>query len=285
MVGLLEKRSSAILFQEGQYAYGLNTLLNSVYASNIDTVLISAQQILSYQKSNYLKGSYPVYELTNSETGKSIKLLQYNILPQWEAEHLHSWTFMFDGEIVAETDTDDDADDSDSDGTTAQRPDDSKNGDDLENGQEGEASSGPAQGEEGDNLDQEGLGQVLAPYGHGRPGEDMPWEEGEESDVSQGRGKSEGQRMSPYKLERTKGPAIQERMMVTPKDDYNTHIRSVTKIGKATLPEEDVTRPYQQELESILQKEDMPLNYREYIKNYFISIGLRKGEKRNDTTR
>jgi hypothetical protein len=106
--GLLAKRSNAILFQEGQYAYGLGTLLNSAYASNIDTVLISAQQILSYQRKDYLKGSYPVYELNNPETGKSIKLLQYNLLPQWEADFLHSWTFMFDGEIVAETDTDDD---------------------------------------------------------------------------------------------------------------------------------------------------------------------------------
>ena len=59
---------------------------------------------------------------------------------------------------------------------------------------------------------------------------------------------------------------------------YSVHVRSLSKIGKATLKEEEVIRQYQQEIEHVLQKEDMPLTYREYIKNYFLSIGLRKEE-------
>jgi hypothetical protein len=52
-------------------------------------------------------------------------------------------------------------------------------------------------------------------------------------------------------------------------------------IGNAKVKEEDVIRPYRQELESVLQKEDIPLNYREYIKSYFLSIGLKKEENRD----
>ena len=56
------------------------------------------------------------------------------------------------------------------------------------------------------------------------------------------------------------------------------HIRSLTTIGKADMEMEEVIRPYRRELESILKKEDIPLNYREYIRNYFLSIGLRGEE-------
>lgn len=102
--GLINQRSNCILFQEGQFAYGLATLLNSPWASNVDTVLISHQQIVDYQDYDYLGGNFPVYELENPETGKTIKLLQYDYLPRWEAGYMHSWTFLYDGEIVAEKD-------------------------------------------------------------------------------------------------------------------------------------------------------------------------------------
>ena len=68
-------------------------------------------------------------------------------------------------------------------------------------------------------------------------------------------------------------------MSVSKKAEYNIHIRSVTRIGDATVPEEDITRQYTRELESILQKEDIPLNYREYIKSYFLSIGLSESQQ------
>ena len=56
------------------------------------------------------------------------------------------------------------------------------------------------------------------------------------------------------------------------------HIRSLGAIGESRLKEDNILRTYQQEIESILQKENMPLNYREYIKQYFISIGLKAQE-------
>ena len=48
--------------------------------------------------------------------------------------------------------------------------------------------------------------------------------------------------------------------------------------GKARLKEEDIAATYRPAVESVLQKEDMPLNYREYIKNYFTAIGLNTKE-------
>ena len=55
-------------------------------------------------------------------------------------------------------------------------------------------------------------------------------------------------------------------------------VLSLTNIGKAGVEREEIIKNYQREVESVLKKEDMPLNYREYIKDYFISINLRKDE-------
>ncbi len=99
---LLDKRSNCLLFQEGQFGYGLTVLLNSKYASNIDTVLISSQQLKDFQPSDYREPDYPVYKLKNDDTGDYIYLLQYDYLPKWEAGYIHSWNFLFDAELAFE---------------------------------------------------------------------------------------------------------------------------------------------------------------------------------------
>ena len=48
----------------------------------------------------------------------------------------------------------------------------------------------------------------------------------------------------------------------------------MTAIGESKVQEENILRTYSREIESALQKEDIPLNYREYIKQYFLSIGM-----------
>jgi hypothetical protein len=100
--GLLNKRSNCILFQEGQFAYGLATLMKSPYSSNIDTVLVSAQQIKGFQNPNINHHDYPVYILYNSEYNNFIKILQYDYLPKWEGGYYHSWNYLYDGEIAFE---------------------------------------------------------------------------------------------------------------------------------------------------------------------------------------
>lgn len=97
--GLLDKRSRCLLFQEGQYGYGLATALNSPYAENIDTVMVSTQQLVDFRRPDYRGGNYPVYQLENTETNKKIYLLQYDYLPQWEAGYTHAWNFLLDAEL------------------------------------------------------------------------------------------------------------------------------------------------------------------------------------------
>ena len=63
---------------------------------------------------------------------------------------------------------------------------------------------------------------------------------------------------------------------------YLIHIRALTDIGEARLKEEEIFQTYRKEVESILQKEDIPINYRAYIKNYFISIGINTEENTHE---
>ena len=96
-----------------------------------------------------------------------------------------------------------------------------------------------------------------------------------------GREKAEGGRKPPYELRSSKRPAIKDRGISGQGDWYNVHVRSLPTMGKAGLKEEDIIIPYRKELESVLQKEDIPLHYREYIKSYFLSIGLKQEENRD----
>jgi hypothetical protein len=90
-----------------------------------------------------------------------------------------------------------------------------------------------------------------------------------------GRAKSTGKKKSSTEIEKPSGPGIQDKMISAQMQNYLIHIRSLTAIGESRIEAEDIMRTYRQEIEGILQKEDIPLNYREYIKHYFISIGLK----------
>jgi hypothetical protein len=94
-------------------------------------------------------------------------------------------------------------------------------------------------------------------------------------DLSAGRAKSAKQKKSRDEIEKSNGPGIQDKLSSLPEKKYRLHIRSLSAIGESKLKEENIIQTYQQEIENILQKEDIPLNYREYIKHYFISIGLK----------
>jgi len=101
-LGLLNKRSNCILFQEGQYAPGLVTALNSPHAFNIDTVLVSVQQIRGFRNPNRLHEDYPVYVVQDENLGKSINLLQYDYFPRKEAGYFHTWNYLYDAELAFE---------------------------------------------------------------------------------------------------------------------------------------------------------------------------------------
>ncbi|MBD3306081.1 hypothetical protein GF339_06815 [candidate division KSB3 bacterium] len=106
----------------------------------------------------------------------------------------------------------------------------------------------------------------------------------EDSAFAAGHGTSDGQKLPPNTLDTADGPALQDNILSARQEQYTVPIRSVTQIGESSLPEEEVVRVYRQELESILHKDEIPLNYREYIKNYFLLIGIREDQTTHATT-
>jgi hypothetical protein len=100
--------------------------------------------------------------------------------------------------------------------------------------------------------------------------------------TSAGRAKSEEEYRSSYELEKSPGAPMQDKTASTPAKSYLIHIRSLTNIGDARLKEAEIFQTYRREVESVLQKEDIPINYREYIKNYFISIGINTKENAHE---
>ena len=131
---------------------------------------------------------------------------------------------------------------------------------------------------EGNGDDQKvAQGNMLS--GNGKPTDQAPGMQGQEEEerdgsASAGLNPGDNQKYAPSELETSKGQIETEKTAQAAKNDYSAHIRSVTRIGSANAPTEQVIRPYQQELESVLQQEKLPLNYREYIKNYFLAIGV-----------
>jgi len=101
---------------------------------------------------------------------------------------------------------------------------------------------------------------------------------GEGISSSAGRSESAGEKKSSADIEKSDGPTLPDKMAGLPAKSYLIPIRALTEAGESRLKDEDIRRTYGQAVESVLQKEDMPLNYRDYIKNYFLAIGLNPDE-------
>jgi len=101
---------------------------------------------------------------------------------------------------------------------------------------------------------------------------------GEGVSSSAGRSGSAGEKKSSADIEKSAGPTMPDKMAASPVKSYLIPIRALTETGASRLKDEDIRRTYSQAVESVLQKEDIPLNYREYIKNYFMAIGLNPEE-------
>ncbi|MGD8443235.1 MAG: hypothetical protein PVI94_07040, partial [Desulfobacterales bacterium] len=95
------------------------------------------------------------------------------------------------------------------------------------------------------------------------------------SSSAAGSAPSDGKKKPKDELTKSSGIGTQDKMKSSQGNNYLIQIRSLTAIGDAKLEEKDIIRSYRKEIEGILQKEEIPLNYRGYIKNYFISIGLK----------
>jgi hypothetical protein len=98
-----------------------------------------------------------------------------------------------------------------------------------------------------------------------------------------GNAKSNEGNQSSHELDKTQSAATQDKLATSAAKTYLIHIRALTDTGEARVKEEEIFRTYRKEVENILQKEDIPVNYREYIKNYFISIGMNTKENAHES--
>jgi hypothetical protein len=101
--------------------------------------------------------------------------------------------------------------------------------------------------------------------------------------ASAGRGSSEEETKSSYDLESSPGTPLQDKVRPSRAKGYLIQIRALTDTGEARLNEEEILQTYRKAVESVLQKEDIPLNYREFIKNYFLSIGIKTEENAHES--
>ena len=123
-------------------------------------------------------------------------------------------------------------------------------------------------------------------FGDGQTAADGPPEGVEPSEGysdAAGNAKSNQESQASRDLEKTQHPAARDKPAASPAKTYLVHIRALTDLGQARVKEAEILRTYRKEVESILQKEDIPVNYREYIKNYFISIGINTEENTHES--
>ncbi len=153
---------------------------------------------------------------------------------------------------------------------------------DTPDGSESSRSGANAQ-TNAESGDERGSEQGEASFGEGMPIDQQFGDQGQDSDrdgsANAGLEKGDNQRYEPSKIDASKGQVVADKINPATEHDYSAHIRSVTRIGNANAPTKEVIRPYRQELESVLQQEKLPLNYREYIKNYFLAIGVTPEQK------
>jgi len=99
-----------------------------------------------------------------------------------------------------------------------------------------------------------------------------------------GRGTSAEKSDDPGEFERKPAPILTERHEVEAEDLFNINVKSLPVMQQTQIKAEDVIQNYRRELEAVLDKEEIPISDREAIRNYFISIGLRKesNDRAND---
>jgi hypothetical protein len=137
-------------------------------------------------------------------------------------------------------------------------------------------------------IEETGSGSIARPKkrANGDPAEsDDRLTEDEESIFTAGQEKAKGDKKIPYDIERPDTPALKDKGVSGRGERYNTYVRSLPAIGRAELREEEIIRAYQKEFENVVRKEDIPRPYREYIKQYFLSIGLGEESQENGDTR
>ncbi|MHA1730451.1 MAG: hypothetical protein ACTSU5_00825 [Promethearchaeota archaeon] len=94
------KQSRALVHQEGQVTEGLAYALGNNPRTNIDTIIVSKQQIDDFWPGQKPTWEQPIQRVTLG--GKTMNLLVYDYLPRYEAGYWHGWTWTLDAELAIE---------------------------------------------------------------------------------------------------------------------------------------------------------------------------------------
>ncbi len=100
--------------------------------------------------------------------------------------------------------------------------------------------------------------------------------------MTSGRGKDTQGKGLPHEIKGSKNIPTKDPAIVGSGKRYNVLVRSLPMVEKAGVKPEDLIRSYRNEIEEVLTNDKIPLNYREYIKNYFLSIGVEREKYENE---
>lgn len=93
------------------------------------------------------------------------------------------------------------------------------------------------------------------------------------------------QRQAPQSIEKNTNEGTRARSQTGEGTTYSGQIRSLSKIGQSDLDEQAVIQSYEKQVEQVLNREAIPPQYRDLIKNYFLSIQLIQEKNGNTGTR
>ncbi len=95
-------RSRVMLFQEGQYAPGLSYYLSQGDWEDVDTVIISEQQLMDFWPAWQEKPPSDVPLFISRLGNQESYILRYDYLPRIEAGYYHGWNYWSDAELAIE---------------------------------------------------------------------------------------------------------------------------------------------------------------------------------------
>ncbi len=151
-----------------------------------------------------------------------------------------------------------------------------RTGEALDEGAEDEAGSGDREGPEGEDGIRD---RDTAPGPGGDASEDPSRASGRES--GSGRGSASERDEADESSRLGQAETIQDEVpgIVNRDKNYRTVIRSLSGEAESELDEQEILTGYRRELEAVIRREEIPVSTRDYIREYFLSIGLDSGEE------
>ncbi len=128
----------------------------------------------------------------------------------------------------------------------------------------------------GDNSLAEGDGssQGNGPNNSGKQGDGNQTDD--DPDYKAGTGESDGSSKTAGIIKKNESPVTKDKSGLYNKGAYQYSIRALSGIGMAEKSDQEIQKEYIKQNEAVLLKESIPPEYREMIKDYFLSIGLEK---------